>query len=76
MYCEPALGCVITSSAQGSDGMKYSLISRDWIADCVEIMHEAYAAVSMCTLTTMLSYAIIDNGGFDNIHSVTRGLFV
>jgi len=26
--------------------MKYSLISRDWIADCVEIMHEAYAAVS------------------------------
>jgi len=31
---------------QGSGGMRYSLISRDWIADCVEIMHEAYAAVS------------------------------
>ena len=26
--------------------MRYSLISRDWIADCVEIMHEAYSAVS------------------------------
>jgi len=32
--------------------MRYSLISRDWIADCVEIMHEAYASVSdeMCLL--------------------------
>ena len=27
--------------------MKYSLISRDWIADCIEIMHEAYSAVSI-----------------------------
>ena len=26
--------------------MRYSLISRDWIADCAEIMHEAYSAVS------------------------------
>jgi len=26
--------------------MRYSLISRDWIADCVEIMHEAYSSVS------------------------------
>ena len=26
--------------------MKYSLISRDWVADCVEIMHEAYFGVS------------------------------
>ena len=30
---------------QGSYGMKYSLISRDWVADSVEIMHEAYFAV-------------------------------
>ena len=26
--------------------MKYSLVSRDWIADCVEMMAEAYAVVS------------------------------
>lgn len=26
--------------------MRYSLISRDWIADCAEIMHQAYFAVS------------------------------
>ena len=32
--------------AKGSDGMRYSLISRDWIADSVEIMHAGYAAVS------------------------------
>ena len=25
---------------QGSLGMRYSLISRDYIADCIEIMHE------------------------------------
>jgi dihydroxy-acid dehydratase len=24
----------------GSEGMKYSLISRDYIADSIEIMHE------------------------------------
>ena len=24
--------------------MRYSLVSRDWIADCVEIMHEGYMA--------------------------------
>lgn len=29
----------------GWNGMKYSLVSRDWIADCVEMMAEAYAAV-------------------------------
>ena len=29
--------------------MRYSLISRDWIADCVEIMHKGYAAVSCNT---------------------------
>ena len=25
--------------------MKYSLISRDWIADCIEIMHSGYTGV-------------------------------
>ena len=30
----------------GWNGMKYSLVSRDWIADCVEMMAEAYAVVS------------------------------
>ena len=59
--------------------MKYSLISRDWIADCVEIMHEAYAAVSkymihpgVCChgytdelLTILLQDAIIALGGCD-----------
>ena len=29
----------------GWNGMKYSLVSRDWIADCVEMMAEAYAVV-------------------------------
>ena len=31
----------------GWNGMKYSLVSRDWIADCVELMAEAYAVVNM-----------------------------
>jgi dihydroxy-acid dehydratase len=35
---------VSDGETMGTHGMKYSLISRDWIADCVEIMHEAYAA--------------------------------
>lgn len=42
-----ACDCHVTSHVpQGSSGMRYSLISRDWVADCVEIMHEAYYAVS------------------------------
>lgn len=36
----------VALSVKGSDGMKYSLISRDLIADCGELMHQAYAAVS------------------------------
>ena len=35
---------------QGSFGMKYSLISRDYIADCIEIMHEGYMADAMINL--------------------------
>ena len=36
--------------------MKYSLISRDWIADCIEIMHSGYAAVSILNSLTMSNY--------------------
>jgi dihydroxy-acid dehydratase len=35
---------------QGTPGMKYSLISREYIADCVELMHEGYMADAMITL--------------------------
>lgn len=34
----------------GTEGMKYSLPSRDWIADCIEIMHEGYRADAIITL--------------------------
>ena len=30
---------------QGTSGMKYSLVSRDWIADCIEITHAGYTGV-------------------------------
>lgn len=35
---------------QGSPAMRYSLISRDYIADCIEIMHEGYMCDAMITL--------------------------
>lgn len=35
----------------GSEGMKYSLMSRDLIADCFETMHEAYRADAMITVS-------------------------
>lgn len=34
----------------GTLGMRYSLASRDQIADCIETMHEGYAADGMVTL--------------------------
>jgi len=34
----------------GSSGMRYSLVSRDLIADCIETMHEGYLADAMITL--------------------------
>ena len=34
----------------GSKAMRYSLISRDAIADCIEIMHEGYFADAIITL--------------------------
>ena len=30
----------------GTSGMRYSLVSRDLIADCIETMHEASAAAA------------------------------
>jgi dihydroxy-acid dehydratase len=35
----------------GMEGMKYSLMSRDLIADCIETMHEGYAADGIITLS-------------------------
>lgn len=42
---------VTDGEAMGMEGMKYSLPSRDLIADCIETMHEAYAADAMITLS-------------------------
>eukprot|EP00912_Choanoflagellata_sp_UC4_P000943 UC4_evm2s580 len=36
--------------AQGNEGMRYSLPSRDLIADCIELMHEGYRADAIITL--------------------------
>ena len=41
-YCMAPV--ISDGNTQGTRGMRYSLISRDWIADCVEIMHEGYMA--------------------------------
>lgn len=35
----------------GTEGMKYSLVSRELIADCIEMMHEGYAADGILTLS-------------------------
>lgn len=34
----------------GTTGMRYSLVSRDLIADCIETMHEGYLADGMVTM--------------------------
>jgi dihydroxy-acid dehydratase len=34
----------------GTSGMRYSLVSRDLIADCIETMHEGYLADGMVTI--------------------------
>ncbi|KAL5475442.1 hypothetical protein EMCRGX_G025259 [Ephydatia muelleri] len=47
LCCTPV---VSDGQTMGSHGMKYSLISRDWIADCIEIMHEAYSADAIVAL--------------------------
>ncbi|KAL1525689.1 hypothetical protein AB1Y20_020540 [Prymnesium parvum] len=47
LACTPAIS---DGETQGALGMRYSLVSRDYIADCIEIMHEGYAADAMITL--------------------------
>lgn len=42
---------VTDGEAQGMEAMRYSLCSRDLIADCIETMHEAYRADAMITLS-------------------------
>eukprot|EP00112_Aurelia_sp_Birch-Aquarium-sp1_P019486 Seg4826.1 transcript_id=Seg4826.1/GoldUCD/mRNA.D3Y31 product="Dihydroxy-acid dehydratase" protein_id=Seg4826.1/GoldUCD/D3Y31 len=37
------------AETMGSSGMKYSLISRDLIADCIETMHDGYSADAIIT---------------------------
>lgn len=41
---------VTDGEAMGTEGMKYSLISRDLIADCIEMMTEAYVTDASFTL--------------------------
>lgn len=41
---------VTDGETMGFEGMKYSLVSRDVIADCIEMMHEAYASDGLFTL--------------------------
>lgn len=42
---------VTDGEAMGTEGMKYSLVSRDLIADCIETMTEAYAADGVIALS-------------------------
>lgn len=42
---------VSDGETMGSEGMKYSLVSRELIADCIEMMHEAYSADGIITLS-------------------------
>ena len=42
---------VTDGETMGMEGMKYSLVSRDLIADCIETMHEAYTADAALTLS-------------------------
>lgn len=42
---------VTDGETMGMEGMKYSLVSRELIADCIETMHEAYAADGILALS-------------------------
>lgn len=42
---------VTDGETMGTEGMKYSLVSRDLIADCIETMHEAYLSDGILTLS-------------------------
>lgn len=52
--CMPfVFGTPVVSDGEtmGMSGMKYSLMSRELIADCIETMHEAYAADGIITVS-------------------------
>lgn len=42
---------VTDGETMGTEGMKYSLVSRELIADCIEMMQEAYATDGTITLS-------------------------
>lgn len=42
---------VTDGETMGMEGMKYSLVSRELIADCIETMHEAYASDGILALS-------------------------
>ncbi len=42
---------VTDGETMGAEGMKYSLVSRELIADCIETMNEAYSADASITLS-------------------------
>lgn len=42
---------VTDGETMGMEGMKYSLVSRELIADCIETMHEAYAGDGILSLS-------------------------
>jgi len=42
---------VTDGETMGTEGMKYSLVSRELIADCIETMHEAYLCDGAVTLS-------------------------
>jgi len=42
---------VSDGESMGTEGMKYSLVSREWIADNIEIMQESYMADGAITLS-------------------------
>jgi dihydroxy-acid dehydratase len=42
---------VTDGETMGMEGMKYSLVSRELIADCIETMHEAYTADGILALS-------------------------
>ncbi|XP_020617401.1 uncharacterized protein LOC110055358 isoform X2 [Orbicella faveolata] len=47
LCCTPVISDAMT---MGTTGMKYSLVSRDWIADCIEITHAGYTGDGMICL--------------------------
>lgn len=47
LCCTPVISDAMT---MGTSGMKYSLISRDWITDCIEITHAGYTGDGMICL--------------------------